>query len=78
MQEILAKAETYFKDLLPFVLYINPNSNQLNAYFQLDATLELFKGQSGFVFAPLIVVKNTVFLIKIVFFVPMKLILQKI
>lgn len=52
MQEILAKAETYFEDQLPFVVYANPNSNQLNAYFQFDDTLELFIEQSGFVFAP--------------------------
>lgn len=52
MQEILAKADIYIKEQRPFVVFANPNSNLLNAYFQLDNTLELFNNQSGFVFAP--------------------------
>lgn len=52
MQEILEKVETYFSSQLPFVVYVNPNSNQLKAFFQLDNALELFSEQSGFVFAP--------------------------
>lgn len=52
MQEILAKAKTHLRNQMPFVVYANPNSNQLNAFFQLDDKLELFKEQSGFVFAP--------------------------
>lgn len=52
MQRILYEAKTQIKKELPFVLYANPNSNKLNAYFQKNDELEVFKGQSGFVFAP--------------------------
>ena len=51
MQEILAKAKTYLSNQMPFVVFANPNSNQLQAYFQHNDSLELFTEQSGFVFA---------------------------
>ena len=51
MQEILAKAKTYLGNQMPFVVFANPNSNQLESYFQKDDRLELFTEQSGFVFA---------------------------
>ncbi|MFC4740474.1 isochorismate synthase [Flavobacterium ponti] len=48
--EILKKAEVYFQSNLPFVLFVEPNRNQLNAYFQKDDILHEFENQKGFVF----------------------------
>lgn len=48
--EILEKATTHFQLNLPFVLFANPNENQLSAYFQHDKELNQFENQEGFVF----------------------------
>lgn len=52
MQVILDKIATHYQSKLPFVVYATPNSDVLNAFFQRDASLELFTGQNGFVFVP--------------------------
>lgn len=48
--EILEKAATHFQSNLPFVLFVKPDENQLNAYFQHDDELHQFENQEGFVF----------------------------
>ncbi|WP_130736249.1 isochorismate synthase [Flavobacterium sp. J27] len=50
MQEIIAQAKSNYQNKKPFVLFANPNSNVLNAYFQTEDTLYPFHGQDGFVF----------------------------
>lgn len=50
MQNILKKANEQFENQHPFVLFANPNSNELIAYFQNEDTLTPFEGQEGFVF----------------------------
>lgn len=52
MQGILDKIDTQYQSKLPFVIYAAPNSETLQAFFQRNAVLESFSGQSGFVFAP--------------------------
>lgn len=52
MQGILDKIDTHYQSKLPFVIYATPNSETLQAFFQRNAILESFSGQSGFVFAP--------------------------
>lgn len=48
--KIFEKAKVHLQSNLPFVLFVKPNENQLNAYFQNDVELHQFKNQSGFVF----------------------------
>jgi len=48
--KIFEKAKGHFESNLPFVLFAEPNENQLNAYFQNDDELHQFENQSGFVF----------------------------
>jgi isochorismate synthase len=48
---ILEKAKDQLVEDLPFVLFTNPNENQLKAYFQNDDKLHQFHNQSGFVLA---------------------------
>lgn len=50
MQEIIDKARLHFGKELPFVLFANPNEKELQARFQKEDSLSLFRGQEGFVF----------------------------
>lgn len=48
---VFEKATSCFQKQLPFVVYAKPNETNLFGVFQHDASLNLFKNQSGFVFA---------------------------
>ncbi len=58
---LLEKADFYFQNQLPFVLYAKPNEDILQGVFQNDATLHTFENQIGFVFAGFYHTTNVVF-----------------
>lgn len=58
---LLEKADFYFQNQLPFVLYAKPNEALLQGVFQNDATLHTFENQKGFVFASFYNTTNVVF-----------------
>lgn len=58
---LLEKADFYFQNQLPFVLYAKPNEAILQGVFQNDATLHTFENQKGFVFASFYKEINVVF-----------------
>jgi isochorismate synthase len=58
---LLEKADFYFQNQLPFVLYAKPNEDILQGIFQKDPTLHTFESQIGFVFASFYKEKNVVF-----------------
>ncbi len=63
MSSIFQKAESHFKQQLPFVLYCKPNSTVLNAIFQQNSQLFFTKdlSEKGFVFADFIGNQQIVF-----------------
>ena len=58
---LLEKADFYFQNQLPFVVYAKPNETILQGIFQKDATLHVFENQNGFVFAGFYNTTNVVF-----------------
>ena len=58
---LLEKADFYFQNQLPFVLYAKPNEDILQGIFQKDPTLHTFESQIGFVFAGFYNTTNVVF-----------------
>ena len=58
---LLDKATSFFQKQLPFVLYSKPNDAVLHGIFLKDDTLNIFKNQSGFVFASFYKETNVVF-----------------
>ncbi|NHN24303.1 isochorismate synthase [Flavobacterium jejuense] len=50
MKKVIEKARLHYRKDLPFVLFANPEEDKLQAWFQRDNSLTLFKGQNGFVF----------------------------
>jgi isochorismate synthase len=58
---LLEKADFYFKNELPFVIYAKPNETILQSVFQNDSTLHTFENQKGFVFAGFYKETNVVF-----------------
>ena len=58
---LLEKADFYFQNQLPFVLFAKPNEDILQGVFQNDATLHTFENQIGFVFASFYKETNVVF-----------------
>ena len=58
---LLDKADFYFQNQLPFVLYAKPDDVVLQGVFQNDATLHTFENQKGFVFAGFYKETNVVF-----------------
>jgi isochorismate synthase len=58
---LLEKADFYFQNQLPFVLYAKPNEDILQGVFQKNDTLHVFENQIGFVFACFYNTTNVVF-----------------
>ena len=58
---LLEKADFYFQNQLPFVVYAKPNETILQGIFQKDANLHVFENQNGFVFAGFYNTTNVVF-----------------
>jgi isochorismate synthase len=58
---LLEKADFYFQNQLPFVLYAKPNEAILQGVFQKNDALHMFDNQIGFVFAGFYNTTNVVF-----------------
>ena len=58
---LLEKADFYFQNQLPFVLYAKPNEDILQGIFQKNDALHMFENQIGFVFAGFYNTTNVVF-----------------
>lgn len=58
---LLEKADFYFQNQLPFVLFAKPNEDILQGVFQKNDTLHVFENQIGFVFAGFYNTTNVVF-----------------
>ncbi|HBK82908.1 MAG TPA: isochorismate synthase [Flavobacterium sp.] len=49
--QIFERAKRHYNLQLPFVLFVKPNGNKVNAYFQNNSKLYSFDNQNGFVFS---------------------------
>ncbi len=58
---LLDKADFYFQNQLPFVLYAKPDDVVLQGVFQKNDALHVFENQNGFVFAGFYNTTNVVF-----------------
>lgn len=61
-EQLLQKVEHHFKKQLPFVLYRKPASNRVEAFFQKNDDISVADyTKDGFVFAPFLLERNTIF-----------------
>ena len=58
---LLDKADFYFQNQLPFVLYAKPDDVVLQGVFQKNDAIHVFENQNGFVFAGFYNTTNVVF-----------------